>query len=165
MRQPPSGKEVANENEHPYIVELLAADDKLDVDLSRRITAFHTSRKIQVRHGWRNCQTRPNLFSMVFFSIRTRPAHSGNSSAENLQGAAARAAKTLTVRRRAVNIAKLPELSARLSPYSRNLAWLKGNAHEKSGPSHPRAPHPPNFSHGASAPCVPGNGGQTCTGR
>src|SRR5215469_7047774 len=33
----------------------------------------------------------------------------------------------------------------------RVLTWLKGNAHEKSGPSHRRAPHPPDFSHGASA--------------
>ena len=39
-RQPPSGKAVENEREYPYIVELLAADDELDVDLSRRIIRF-----------------------------------------------------------------------------------------------------------------------------
>jgi hypothetical protein len=53
VRRPLSGKAIANEREYPYIVELLAADDKLDVDLSRRITAFHACRKVQVRHGRR----------------------------------------------------------------------------------------------------------------
>ena len=53
VRQPLSGKAVANEKEYPYTVELRTANDPLDVDLSRRITAFHTSRKVQVRHGRR----------------------------------------------------------------------------------------------------------------
>jgi hypothetical protein len=37
MRQPLSGKAVANEIKYPYIVELVVADDKLDVEVSRRI--------------------------------------------------------------------------------------------------------------------------------
>jgi hypothetical protein len=53
VRQALSGKAVATEREYPYILELLAADDKLDLDLSRRIMAFHGSRKVQVRHGRR----------------------------------------------------------------------------------------------------------------
>ena len=53
VRQPLSGKAIANEREYPYIVELHAADDELDLDLSRRIIAFRGSRNIQVRHGRR----------------------------------------------------------------------------------------------------------------
>jgi hypothetical protein len=33
MRQPPSGKAVANETKYPYIVELVVPDDKLDVEV------------------------------------------------------------------------------------------------------------------------------------
>jgi hypothetical protein len=51
VRQPPSGRAVANEREYPYIVELVIADYKLDVEVSRRMMEFHRSRKIQARHG------------------------------------------------------------------------------------------------------------------
>jgi hypothetical protein len=51
MRQQLSGKAVTNEKKYPYIVELFVADEKLDVELSRRIMNFHRSRKIQARHG------------------------------------------------------------------------------------------------------------------
>jgi hypothetical protein len=51
MRQPLSGKAIANESKYPYMVELFVADDKLDVELSRRMMNFHKSRKIQARHG------------------------------------------------------------------------------------------------------------------
>jgi hypothetical protein len=53
VRQPLSGKAVANEQRYPYIVELIVADDKLDVEVSRRMMNFHRSRKIQARYGRR----------------------------------------------------------------------------------------------------------------
>jgi hypothetical protein len=49
LRQP--YKAISNEIKYPYIVELVVADDKLDVELGRRIMNFHRSRKIQARHG------------------------------------------------------------------------------------------------------------------
>jgi hypothetical protein len=51
VRQPPSGRAVANEREYTYIVELVVDDDILDVELSRRMLDFHRSREIQARHG------------------------------------------------------------------------------------------------------------------
>jgi len=51
MRQGFNRKAVANEKQNPYILELVVAGDKLDVELSRRIMNFHRSRKIQARHG------------------------------------------------------------------------------------------------------------------
>jgi hypothetical protein len=53
VRQPLSGKAVANESKYPHIVELVVADDILDLEVSRRMMDFHTSRKIQARHGRR----------------------------------------------------------------------------------------------------------------
>ena len=53
VRQPLSGKAIANEREYPYIVELVAADEKLDVEVSRRMMEFHWSGKIQPRYGRR----------------------------------------------------------------------------------------------------------------
>src|SRR5262249_31783965 len=51
--QPSIGKAVTNERKCPYIVEISVADDKLDVEFSRRIMGFHRSRKIEARHGRR----------------------------------------------------------------------------------------------------------------
>jgi hypothetical protein len=51
MRLGATGKAVTNESRYPYIVELIVADDKLDLEVSRRIMDFHRLRKIQVRHG------------------------------------------------------------------------------------------------------------------
>ena len=53
VRQPFSGKASENESKYPYIVELSVPEDKLDVEVSRRMMDFHSSRKIQVRHGRR----------------------------------------------------------------------------------------------------------------
>jgi hypothetical protein len=53
MRQTPRVRARANEGKYPYIVELLVADDELDVALGRRIMNFHRSRKLQARHGRR----------------------------------------------------------------------------------------------------------------
>ena len=73
-RQPPSGKAVENEREYPYIVELLAANDELDVDLSRRIIAFHWSRKVQVRHGRRIVREGQIYFRWCFSDADTASA-------------------------------------------------------------------------------------------
>ena len=51
MRQGFNRKAVANEKKNPYIIELVVAGDKLDVELSRRVMNFHRSLKIQARHG------------------------------------------------------------------------------------------------------------------
>jgi len=51
MLSPRSGKAKANESKYPYIVELAVKDDKLDVELGRRIMVFHQSRDILPRHG------------------------------------------------------------------------------------------------------------------
>ena len=74
MRQPPSGKAVTNERECPYIVELVPADDKLSVDLGRRITAFHRLRKIQVRHGRRIVKETQVYFRWCFSDLATARA-------------------------------------------------------------------------------------------
>ena len=44
-------KAVTNEAQCPHIVELVVADDELDAKLSRQVMNFHSSRKIQARHG------------------------------------------------------------------------------------------------------------------
>ena len=41
----------------------------------------------------------------------------------------------------------------------RDVVWLRGNAHEKFALGHSRESHPPDFSHGASAPFVSGKWG------
>jgi hypothetical protein len=53
MGRPPTGKATTNESDYPYIVEIAVADDKLDVEVGRRMMDFHKSRKIQARHGRR----------------------------------------------------------------------------------------------------------------
>lgn len=74
MRQPPSGRAVENESKYPYIVELFVADDKLDVELSRRTMEFHRSRKIQPRHGRRNVRERQIYFRWCFSDLATARA-------------------------------------------------------------------------------------------
>ena len=53
MPRPPKNKPVMNEIKYPYVVELAAVSDGLDVELSRRIMQFHKSRNIQLRYGRR----------------------------------------------------------------------------------------------------------------
>jgi hypothetical protein len=53
MPRRPKNKPVTNEIKHPCVVELTITVDGLDVALSRRITEFHNSRHIQLRHGRR----------------------------------------------------------------------------------------------------------------
>jgi hypothetical protein len=40
-----------NEFEHPYVVELAAVSNELDVELSQRIMQFQKSRHIRLRYG------------------------------------------------------------------------------------------------------------------
>ena len=49
VRQPLSGKAVANESKYPYIVELFVPADELGVKFSRHMMDFHGLRKIQTR--------------------------------------------------------------------------------------------------------------------
>src|SRR3974390_1240279 len=46
-----SGKAVANESKHPFIVEVPVAASGLGVELNRQIVGFHTSRRIPPRFG------------------------------------------------------------------------------------------------------------------
>jgi hypothetical protein len=73
-RRPLSGKAVANENKYPYIVELVVADDKLDLEVSRRIMDFHRLRKTQVRHGRRIVTERQIYFRWCFSDLGTADA-------------------------------------------------------------------------------------------
>src|SRR5262249_41030474 len=73
-RRPLSGKAVANENKYPYIVELVVADDKLDLEVSRRIMDFRRLRKTQVRHGRRIVTERQIYFRWCFSDLGTADA-------------------------------------------------------------------------------------------
>ncbi len=73
-RQPLSGKAVANESKYPYIVELVVADDKLGLEVSRRMMEFHRSRKIQTRHGRRIVTERQIYFRWCFSDLNTASA-------------------------------------------------------------------------------------------
>jgi hypothetical protein len=85
-RQPLSGKAIATEREYPYIVELLVADDKLDLDLSRRIIAFHGSRNIQVRHGRRIVRQDEIYFRWCFSDSDTASAFGEQFGGELTRG-------------------------------------------------------------------------------
>jgi hypothetical protein len=53
------GKAFANEQNFPFVVEVLVAANGLDVELNGRIVGFHKARRIPPRHGrtiWRNEQ-------------------------------------------------------------------------------------------------------------
>ena len=69
-----AGGAVANESKYPYIVELVVADDKLDLEVSRRIMDFHRLRKIQVRHGLRIVTERQIYFRWCFSDLGTAEA-------------------------------------------------------------------------------------------
>jgi hypothetical protein len=45
------GKAALNEWKHPYVVELEATYDGLDIKLSRQIVLFHESRYVQPEYG------------------------------------------------------------------------------------------------------------------
>jgi hypothetical protein len=49
----PHNRAVTNEIEHPYVVEVAAVRDGLDVELSRRIMQFHKTQYIEPRYGRR----------------------------------------------------------------------------------------------------------------
>jgi hypothetical protein len=62
-----NGKAMANENRHPYVIEVAVAGDALDVELGRQIMQFHKSRHIQPRHG-RRIKTGEGYFYRWCFS-------------------------------------------------------------------------------------------------
>ena len=74
VRQPLSGKAVKNEGKYPYIVELSAPEDKLDVEVSRRMMDFHSFRKIQVQHGRRIVIEDQIYFRWCFSDLATAGA-------------------------------------------------------------------------------------------
>jgi hypothetical protein len=74
MRLGATGKAVTNESRYPYIAELIVADDKLDLEVSRRIMDFHRLRKIQVRHGRRIVTERQIYFRWCFSELGTADA-------------------------------------------------------------------------------------------
>jgi hypothetical protein len=85
VRQPLSGKAVANEQWYPYIVELVVADDKLDVEVSRRMMNFHRSRKIQARYGRRIIRESRIYFRWCFSDLETARAFMEQFDGEVLQ--------------------------------------------------------------------------------
>jgi hypothetical protein len=74
VRQPLSGKAVANESKYPYIVELFVPADELDVEVSRRMMDFHKSRKIQARYGRRIVREGQIYFRWCFSESDTASA-------------------------------------------------------------------------------------------
>jgi hypothetical protein len=71
IRQGATEKPVTNEAKYPYIVELVVADDELDVELSRPIMTFTGREKF--KHGMVGELKRPKLFSVVFFRFGYSP--------------------------------------------------------------------------------------------
>ena len=71
MSQPRMGKALGNESNFPFIVELAAAFDELDIELSRRIMHFHRSRTIQARHGRRMFRKDEIYFRWCFSDLAT----------------------------------------------------------------------------------------------
>jgi hypothetical protein len=85
VRQPLSGKAVANEQKYPHIVELVIADDELDVEVSRRMMDFHRSRKIQARYGRRIIREGQIYFRWCFSDLETARAFMEQFDGEVLQ--------------------------------------------------------------------------------
>ena len=85
VRQPRSGKAVANEKKYPYIVELFVADDKLDVKVNRRMMDFHRSRKIQARYGLTIIREGQIYYRWCFFDLETARAFMEQFNGEVLQ--------------------------------------------------------------------------------
>jgi hypothetical protein len=85
VRQPLSGKAVANEQRYPYIVELLVVDDELDVEVSRRMMDFHRSRKIQARYGRRIIREGQIYFRWCFSDWETARSFREQFDGEVLQ--------------------------------------------------------------------------------
>ena len=69
-----TGRALTNEIRYPYIVELPVALKELDTELSRRITVFHTSRRIQVRHGRQIAKENKIYFRWCFPDLTTAGA-------------------------------------------------------------------------------------------
>jgi hypothetical protein len=85
MSQPRMGKALANESNFPFIVELAAAFDELDIELSRRIMHFHRSRTIQARYGRRMFRKDEIYFRWCFSDLATASAFAEQFGGEVLQ--------------------------------------------------------------------------------
>src|SRR5262245_34332973 len=85
VRHPLSAKAVENEGKYPYIVELSVPEDKLDVEVSRRIMDFHNSRTIQLRHGRRIVIEHQIYFRWCFSDSQTASAFTEQLGGEVLQ--------------------------------------------------------------------------------
>jgi hypothetical protein len=85
MSQPRMGKALANESNFPFIVELAAAFEELDVELSRRIMHFHRSRTIQARHGRRIFRKDEIYFRWCFSDLATACAFAEQFGGQVLQ--------------------------------------------------------------------------------
>jgi hypothetical protein len=85
MNQPRMGKALANQRNFPFIVELAADFDELDVELSRRIMHFHMSRTIQARHGRRIFRKDEIYFRWCFSDLATACAFAEQFGGQVLQ--------------------------------------------------------------------------------
>ena len=85
VRQGATEKAVTNEAHYPYIIELVAADEELDVKLSRQVMNFHTSRKIQTRHGRIVVREGQIYFRWCFSDLATARAFMEQFGGEVLQ--------------------------------------------------------------------------------
>jgi hypothetical protein len=77
MGKPRTGRALTNEIKYPYIVELPVESidlKELDAELSRQITVFHTSRKLQVRHGRQVTKENKIYFRWCFPDLTTAGA-------------------------------------------------------------------------------------------
>jgi hypothetical protein len=74
MRQEATYRAVTNEAQYPHIVELVVADDELDVKLSLQVINFHSLRKIQARHGRRVVREGQIYFRWCFSDLETAHA-------------------------------------------------------------------------------------------
>jgi hypothetical protein len=60
-----------NETKFPHIVEIAVTSDELDLELSRRIMAFHKSRRIEPRNGRINVIEGQSYFRWCFSDLAT----------------------------------------------------------------------------------------------
>jgi hypothetical protein len=74
MAQPRSGKALINESRFPYIVELAVPDAGLEIELNRQIVGFHTSRRLQPRHGRRIIRDNQTYSRWCFSDLTTARA-------------------------------------------------------------------------------------------
>jgi hypothetical protein len=75
----------SQEKKYPYIVELFVADDKLDVEVNRRMMDFHRSRKIPARYGLTIIREGQIYYRWCFSDLETTHAFMEQFDGEVLQ--------------------------------------------------------------------------------